>query len=137
MRYRAGLGDRDHPAAPDGPGQRNRSRRATVCRADPVQRGIAHQGATVAAKWRIGHDWQIVLRAPRQQVAFNATIAEAVTNLVGRAATAAWNIKELLHLPDVEVGNAPRADLSRNQKAFESRDKPSKLRVRNRPVQQI
>jgi hypothetical protein len=54
-----------------------------------------------------------VFFAPWQQVLLNASIADVVKDLIGRAAIAVWSAKESLHITDVEVGHAPSTNLAR------------------------
>ena len=64
MRRRAGFGNCDNVTAADGPGQRDRGRRATVCRADTGKRRVMQQAG--AAKGSLGHHRHATLLAPRQ-----------------------------------------------------------------------
>jgi hypothetical protein len=51
--------------------------------------------------------------APWQQIILNAAAADIVKNLIGRAAVAMWNMEEVFHVADFEVGHAPGANLPR------------------------
>ena len=66
--------------------------------ADLRQRAVTYDEVMVAAERRVRHDRQIVLLAPRQKVALNATVVETVRHLIGRAATAVRNTEQILHL---------------------------------------
>src|SRR5215469_6306895 len=109
MRWRAGFGDCDDLPATDNPGQRNSGCRALMRHADLRQRSVGYHEIIVAAERRIRHHRHIVLRAPRQEVALDATVVETVRDLIGCAAIAAWNPKQIFHLTSVEVGYAPRS----------------------------
>src|ERR1019366_6610083 len=111
MRRRAGFWNCDNVTAADGPGQRNRGRRATVCCADTCKRGVMHQA--VAAERSIGHHRHAALLAPWQQIILNAATADVVKHLIGRAAVAVWNMEEIFHVADREVGYTPGANLTR------------------------
>src|SRR5260370_39259310 len=107
MRYGTRFGNCDDVTAADSPGQRNSGCRATACCANTCKRGITQQAGAGATKWRIGHYRHSVLLAPRQQVMFNAAVANVVKNLIGRAAIALWNMEQLFQVADLEVGHAP------------------------------
>src|SRR5665811_1588845 len=101
MRRRARFGNCDNVTAADGPGQRDRGRRATVCCADTRKRGVTHQA--VAAERSIGHHRHTALLAPWYQIILNPAGADVVKDLIGRAAVAVWNMEEVFHVADVEV----------------------------------
>src|SRR5215471_4030342 len=111
MGYRAGFGDRNDIAAPNGPGQRDGGWRAPVGGPDTRERGITQQFGAFTAQGRIRHDRHPLPLAPRQQITFNAPIVEAVGDLVCRAAVAVWRTEQLVHLADREVRDAPGANL--------------------------
>src|ERR1700686_378768 len=115
MRWIAGFGNCDNVPAAHDPGQRSRGCRATMHSADLRQRAVAQQGVGVfeAAERRSRHHRHIVLRAPWQNVTLKVTVTETVTNLIGCASMAVWNTEQLFHLVNVEVGDAPSANLSR------------------------
>ena len=52
--------------------------------ADLRQRAVTYYEVIVAAERRVRHDRQIVLLAPRQDIAPNATVVETVRDLIGR-----------------------------------------------------
>ncbi|HEV2978325.1 MAG TPA: hypothetical protein VG425_12155, partial [Casimicrobiaceae bacterium] len=79
-----------------------------MSRTDLRERAVGYQWAILAAEWRIRHEREIVMRAPRKKVTLNTSAVEAVWNLIGRTATALWNAEESFHLIDIEVGDAPR-----------------------------
>ena len=81
--------------------------------ADLRQRAVIYDKVIVAAERRVRHDGQVVLFAPRQKIVLNATVVETVRDLIGGAAMAAWNVEEILHLVNVEIGYAPSANLPR------------------------
>src|SRR5947209_18697521 len=93
MRYGTRLGNCDDVTAADGPGQRNSGCRATVCCANACKRRITQQAGAGAAEWRIGHHRHAVLLAPRQQVMFNAAVADVVRDLIvaQRSPCEIWN----------------------------------------------
>src|ERR1019366_3539032 len=111
MRGRAGFWNCDNVTAADGPGQRDRGRRATVCRTDTCKRRVMRQAGT--AEGSIGHHRHAALLAPWQQIILNAAAADVVTNLIGRAAVAVWNMEEVFHVADFKVGHTPGANLPR------------------------
>src|SRR5882757_4458925 len=113
MRWRAGFGNCDDASAADDPGQRNRGCRALMRRADLRQRPVTYQKTVVAAERGVRHHGNLVLRAPWQNVTLNATVLEAVSDLIGCAAIAVRNTEQLFHLALVEVGYTPGANLSR------------------------
>ena len=81
--------------------------------ADLRQRVITDYEVMVAAERRVRHDRQVVLFAPRQNIALNVTAVETVRDLIGGAALAVWNAEEIFHLADVEIGYAPGANFPR------------------------
>jgi hypothetical protein len=115
MLWIAGFGNCDNVPAANDKAQRNRGWRATMHGAELHQRALTQQSAGVfdAAERRSGHHRHIVLRAPGQNVTLKVTDTETVTNLIGCASMAVWNAEQLFHLVNVEVGNAPSANLSR------------------------
>src|SRR5882762_9581621 len=113
MLWIAGFGNCDNVPAANDPGQRNRGWRATMHRGDLRQRAVTHQEVIVAAERRIRHHRHIVLLAPWQNLKLNATVIETVRNLIGCASMAVWNTEQSFHLVNVEVGDAPSANLSR------------------------
>ena len=92
---------------------RRSGRRATVSGTDLRERAVGYQGAILATEWRIRHDRQIVMRAPRSKVTLNTSAVEAVRNLIGRTAIAVGNTEEIFHLVNVKVGDAPSFDFPR------------------------
>ena len=105
--------------------------------ANTRKRGITQHAGAWAAERRIRHYRQTVPRAPWQQVTFNAAVADVVNDLIGRAAIAVWNSKQIFHLADRKVGYAPGTNFSRRTETFEPRDKRGKLGARHRPVQLV
>src|SRR5262245_49702199 len=91
MRHRTGLGDRKDVAATNAPSQRNGGWRTTVRFANTCKRGITQQTGSGAAQRRIGHYRHAMPLTPWQQATFNAAVAEAVRDLIGRAAIAIRN----------------------------------------------
>src|SRR5882724_12391474 len=87
MRDRTGLGNCNYVAVADGPGQRNSGCRATVCCADACKRRITQQAGAGPPERRIGHHRHGVLLTPWQQVTLYAAVAEAVGELISRAAS--------------------------------------------------
>src|SRR5260370_12085043 len=115
MLWSAGFGNCDNVPAANDKGQRTRGCRAAMHSAELHQRALTQQSAGVfdAAERRSRHHRHIVLRAPWQNVTLKVTVSEAVTNLIGCASMAVWNSEQLFHLVDVEVRDAPSANLSR------------------------
>src|ERR1035441_7591958 len=111
MHRRAGFWNCDNGTAADGPGQRDRGRRATVCCADTCKRGVTQQA--VAAERSIGHHRHAALLAPWQQIILNSAAVDVVKDLIGRAAVGVWNTEEVFHVSNFEVGYAPGANLPR------------------------
>src|SRR5437764_8615926 len=68
---------------------------------------------------------------------FNATVDDAVRDLIGRATIALWNPEELFHLANCEVRHTPGTNLARRAQVFKPDDYLSKTSVRTWPVQQI
>src|SRR5712672_2399125 len=112
MRRRARFGNCNDVAIADGPGQRNSGCRATVCCADTYKCGITQEAGTGSAERRISHHRHAVLLAPWQQVALYAAVAEAVRELISRAAIALFNTEQIFHVADLEIGHAPGANLA-------------------------
>ena len=75
------------------------------------QRAVAYHEVMVTAERRISHDRQVVLLAPRQNIALNAAVVETVRDLISGAAMPVWNAEEIFHLANVEIGYAPGANL--------------------------
>src|SRR5882672_8831102 len=111
----AGFRNCDNVPAAYDKGQRTRSCRATMHSAELHQCAFTQQsfGVFDAAERRSRHHRHIVLRAPWQNVTLKVTVSETVTNLIGCASVAVWNSEQLFHLVNVEVGDAPSANLSR------------------------
>ena len=82
--------------------------------------GITQQAGVGTAERRIGHQRHAALLAPRQQITFNAAVADIVKDLIGRAAIAMGNMEKLFHVADFEVGDAPGANLSRCDLDFQT-----------------
>src|SRR6516225_12017268 len=137
MRHRTRFGNCNDVTASDSPGQRNSSRRATACCANTGKRGITQQTGAGAAERRIGHHRHAMLLAPWQQVIFNAAVADVVRDLIGRAAIAVWNMEELFHVPDTEVGHAPGSNLPRRAETFERRDNDGEGGAPISPVREV
>ena len=83
------------------------------CCADTYKRGITQQAGTGSAERRVSHHRHAVLLAPWQQVTLYAAVAEAVRELISRAAIAFWNTEQIFHVADLEVGHTPGANPSR------------------------
>ena len=79
--------------------------------ADLRQPVVIHDEIVVATERRVGHDGQIMLLTPRQHVALNAAVVEAVWDLIGCAAVAYGNAEQLFHLCGIEIGYAPGTNL--------------------------
>ena len=80
---------------------------------DLRQRAVSYYEAIVSAERRVRHDRQVVLLAPRQDIALNATVVETVRDLIGGAAMTIWNAEQIFHLANVEIGYAPSSNLPR------------------------
>jgi hypothetical protein len=91
----------------------------------------------VTPERRIRHYRHAVLLTPREHVAFDTTITQAVANLIGGAAMTVGNTKEIIHLSGVEVGYAPCPNLAFGAQLLETRDDGGELIARDWPVQQI
>src|SRR5262249_50611916 len=113
MCYRAGFGNCNHVTVADGPGQGNRGCRAAMGCSDTHKRGITQQLCARPAERRIGHYRHAVTLAPWEQVPLNAAVADTVRELICRAEIALRNTEEIFHVLDLEIGNAPCANLSR------------------------
>src|SRR3974390_1574282 len=70
-------------------------------------------------------------RAPRQQVMFNAAVAEVVADLISRAAVTLWNLEQAFHVADPKIGHAPGANLPRRTQIFNRRHNTSEQAIRN------
>src|SRR6516162_7046390 len=66
-------------------------------------------------------------RAPRQQVMFNAAVAEVVADLISRAAVTLWKMEQAFHVADLKIGHAPGANLSRRTQIFKRRHDAGKV----------
>src|SRR5215831_149554 len=137
MGHRAGFGDSNDIPATNRPGQRDRGWRATVDGANTCERGIMQQFGALTAQRRIRHDRHALPLAPWQQVTLNASIVEAVGDLVGRAAVAVWHMEQLVHLADRKVRDAPSTSLPRRAQAFERRDNARQAHDLLWPVQKV
>src|SRR5262249_52866961 len=78
-----------------------------------------------------------MLLAPRQYVAFNGTVADVVRDLIGRAEIAVWNMDELFHIPDIEVGHPPGSNLPRRAETFERRDNDGQVGAPISPMREV
>jgi hypothetical protein len=137
MRYGTRFGNCNGVTAADGPGQRNSGCRATVCCTNTCKHRIAQQAGAGAAEWRIGHHRHAVLLAPRQQVMFNAAVADVVRDLISRAAIALSNTEQVFQVSDLEVGHAPGANLPCRAQIFKSLHDAGEVGDPIWPVQQI
>src|SRR5262249_9075667 len=124
-------------AATDGPRERDRSGRATVGSANACERGITQQFGAFTSQRRIRHDRYALALAPWQHVTLDAAIAEAVGDLVGGAAVAFWYTEQLVHVADLEVGHAPRANFPLRAQAFKRGDDAGEAHDPLRPVQRV
>src|SRR6266853_2293060 len=129
MGWIAGFGNCDNIPAANDKAQRNRRWRATMRSAELHQRALTQQSASVfdAAERRSRHHRHIVLSGPWQNVTLKVTDTETVTNLIGCASMAVWNTEQLFHLLNVEVGDAPSANLSRRAQLFEFGDNAGEI----------
>src|SRR5207248_4954350 len=137
MRHRTGFGNCNDVAVANGPGQRNSGCRATVCCADTYKRGITQQAGTGAAERRISHHRHAVLLAPWQQLTLYGAVAEAVRELISRAAIAFWNPEQIFHVADLKIGHAPSADLPCRAQIFKRGHNAGEIGDLIWPVQQI
>ena len=87
--------------------------------ANLCQRAVIHHEVVVTAERRVRHHRHVVLPAPWQKVMLDATFVEAVSDLIGGATMALFYPEQVLHLPDVEVGYTPCANLSRRAQLLE------------------
>src|SRR5262245_35457383 len=113
MRHRTRFGNCNDITVTDGPCQRNGSCRTTVRCSDPDKRGITQQLCAGATEGRVSHHRHAVPLAPWQQVTLNAPVTNTVRELISHAAIALWNTEEIFHVVDREIGDTPRANLSR------------------------
>src|SRR5438046_8993148 len=104
---------------------------------DLGERAVSCEEVVVAAERRIRHHRHIVLLAPQQSGRLNVTVVETVRDLIGCAAMAVWNTKQIFHLANVEVGYTPSANLSRRAQLFESCYNAGALRAGEWRIQQI
>ena len=79
--------------------------------ANPRKRRVTQQA--FAAERGIGHHRHTTLLAPWQQIMLNGAAADVVKDLIGRAAIAVWNMEEVFHVADLEVGHTPGPNLAR------------------------
>jgi len=132
--------NRDHVRVPEHPGERHLGRGRAVPRRHVAQHRMAEQPALLDR--RVGHDRDVALATPGQQVPLDAAPAQVVEHLIGRhlAATldraAAFGRPELLQVGNVEVADAPVPDLARADQRFKA---CQRLGQRNgaTPVQEI
>jgi len=68
---------------------------------------------------------------------FNATVDDAVRDLIGRATIALWNSEEIFHLTDCEVRHPPGTNFARCAQVFKPDHHLSKISIRTWPVQQL
>ena len=73
---------------------------------------ITQQAGIVAAQRGIGHHRHAMLFTPWQQITFNATVTDAVRDLISGTTIALWNAEQLFKLTDTEVRYAPGANLA-------------------------
>src|SRR6478672_5861416 len=108
-----------------------------MCVANTRKRWIAQQRTVRASEWRIGHYRYCVLRAPWQQVMFNGAVSETVRNLICCAGMAVRNVQKPLHVADIEIGDAPGANLSLRTQILKSRYHARKVGNPIWPMQQV
>src|SRR5262245_12427953 len=137
MRHRTGFGNGNDITAADGPGQSDSGCRASMCCTDTYKRRITQQLGAGAAERRISHHRHAVPLAPREQVTLNAPVSDTVRELISRAAIALWNTEEIFHVSDLEIGDAPRANLSRRAQFFKRGHNAGEVGDPSWPVQQI
>src|SRR4029453_16302412 len=137
MCNRTGFGNCNDITVTDGPGQSDRGCRAALLRGDTCKRRITQQLGAGAAERRISHHRHAVPLAPREQVTFNAPVRDTVRELISRAAIALWNTEEIFHIADLEMGDAPRANLSRRAQFFKRGHNAGEVGDPRWPVQQI
>ena len=105
--------------------------------ADLRQRCITYDQVVIATEGRIRHHRHIMLRAPRQKVALNATVTKTVRNLISRTPLTIGNVEQIVHLALIEVRYPPSANLPRTTKLFECRHNTGKFPSSHRMMQQI
>ncbi len=108
--------------APSAPGDRRELRLAQ-------QRALSQR--------RVRHHRNPALAQPRQQLPFDAALAQVVEDLVGRAVPAVGQRDELAHVGDVEVRHAPAHDLAVARAAARTRRPFPPSGIAPAPVQQI
>jgi hypothetical protein len=109
MRLIAGLGENDDAFLSEQPRQRKLRRTDPVSGRDRLEPAVPRQLALIER--RIGHDRQTTHPTPRQQVPFNAAVAEIVEHLVGDDVLAAGKPSCFLHVRDLEIADAVVVDL--------------------------
>src|SRR5258706_9905397 len=62
--------------------------------------------------WRIGHDRDVSVMAPRHQIVLDAAPGQVIENLVGRYLRAAIEFPKLDHVYHVEIADAPVANFA-------------------------
>src|SRR5262249_246021 len=105
--------------------------------ADSCKRRITQKAAALSSQRRIAHHGHVVPLAPRQAVALDASAADVVKDLIGRTPIAMWDTEQGFHILQLEIGHAPRANLSLRTQIFEYRNDPGEVGNSIRPVQQI
>ncbi|CAI8795829.1 hypothetical protein EMIT0196P_20331 [Pseudomonas chlororaphis] len=125
------LGNGDHAFLAQDPGQGNLGRGHAMAFGDLLQRGVAQQLAGLGDR-AVSHERQALLLRGGQQVEFDAAFLDVVQHLVGGAGRA----RQFLEVVEVEIGNAPAADLAVFAQALEGFHRFFK-RVLATPVQQV
>src|SRR5262249_23927622 len=74
---------------------------------------------------------------PWQQVTLNAAVADAIRDLIGRAAIPLWSMEQVLHVAGCKVGNAPRTNFSSRAQIFKRFHDAREVSDPISPVQQI
>ena len=85
---------------------------------------------------RIRHHRHPALAHPRQEIPFDAALAQVIEHLIGRAVPSFGECRERLHVRPIEIGDAPAQDLAAGAQRFERIDGLGK-RNAAAPMQQI
>src|SRR5258706_5334604 len=134
MRLAAGLRDDHHAVLLQQPGERDLRGIRAVPRRHGFQLARAQQAPLVER--RIGHDGNPAPLTPRDQIELDPPLAQIVHHLIGCDVFSVGKFDNLLHLANVEIADAPMADLSGPLQCGEGIHSFGD-RTRSGPVQQI
>ena len=77
-----------------------------------AQRRVTDHVAVITPERRIRHYRHRMFLTPRQDIALDITMIEAVGDLIGDAAMTVRDAEEIIHLARAKVGYTPCADLA-------------------------